>query len=69
MRFGATSKEQPQLERFEDKFPIQAQVGECLGVRPAESTEILQESGAGDGNRIVSQISKPRRNKVLPAAP
>jgi len=24
--------------------------------------------GAGDGNRIVSQISKPHRNKVLPAA-
>jgi|KBSMisStandDraft_5_1062788.scaffolds.fasta_scaffold04419_6 hypothetical protein len=26
------------------------------------------EIGAGDGNRIVFQISKPRQNKVLPAA-
>src|SRR5258706_10432108 len=43
--------------------------GSVLGLEASKANYINRSYGAGDGNRIASQISKPHRIKALAAAP
>ena len=43
-------------------------VAVAQGAAQHKDNGIIRISGAGDGNRIASQIFKPHRNKVLPAS-
>ena len=46
-----------------------ASYGSISGGEASKANCINRVYGAGDGNRIASQIFKPHRTKVLPAAP